>query len=78
MMAATHAGGEHAHRAARAKHVGDRHESGRRVVDVLEHAVAEDQVGSRLASDPGQVGHISLDRDQRHALLGGTALRRGE
>jgi hypothetical protein len=71
-------GGEHADRTGGPQHLGDRRHGVRRGVDVLQHAVAEDQIHTRLAGHHREVRYVSLDHAERDVHLGGPAFGRGE
>ena len=73
-----HVGGEHADRAARPQHPGDgRHRGGRRI-DVLEHVVADHEVGRAVADQAGELARLALDGGQGDAELGRPPARGGE
>ncbi len=73
-------GDEQAEHAAGAQHLGDRGQRGGRVVDDLEHAVAQHHVGAGGAGDVEQGGQVALLAGDPvgHAALAGAAVEGGE
>src|SRR5580704_13227391 len=69
-------GREHAHRGGRPEHGGDRGHRVSRLLHVLEHVVADDEVGRLGAHHAVQAARLALHRGQPRARLGGPPLRR--
>ena len=67
-------GGEHAHRRAGPQHAGDGGHRRRRRVDVLQDAVADDQVRGALSDQVVQAVRVALHGGQRDLPLGGPPL----
>ena len=73
-------GDQQAEHAAGAEHLGDRGQRGGRVVDDLEHAVAQHHVGTVAAGDVEQGGQVALLAADPvgHAALAGPAVQGGQ